>query len=160
MKEANAEAKNCKKFKFSIKSFDPYDPHCLCRDHYARVYYSWIHGACHWPEEDPWRYCYKSSRINEPFNMAVEWLATFKATTPQEATTTTAARNKPVQFKGKRKIVESIGMEQSYKFKEDPLVERVASEIGAKRGQHDRRIQQRKREKKILEEEELKLLEL
>ena len=55
--------------------------------------------------------------------MAVEWLAA----------TPTAASNKPVQDNGKRKIVESTKEEQTYKFKEDPLVERVSLEIDAKR---------------------------
>jgi len=35
--------------------------------------------------------------------------------------------------KGKRKISEKPKVEKSYKFKEDPLVEKVAFEIEAKR---------------------------
>lgn len=38
------------------------------------VQHPWIHGACHWPKEDPWRYCYHFSRLNELVNIAVEWL--------------------------------------------------------------------------------------
>lgn len=60
--------------------------------------------------------------------MAIEWLATFKATRPQGATTS----NKLVQYKLNRKTVESSKMEQSYKFKEYPLVEKVALEIDVK----------------------------
>jgi len=41
--------------------------------------------------------------------------------------------SKPTQDKGKRKIVESIEAKKKYKFKEDPLVEKVALEIDAKR---------------------------
>ena len=61
-------------------------------------------------------------------------------------------RNKHVQDKGKRNIEKSIEMEQSYKFKEDPLVEKVALEIDMKRGHHEKRIAQKKREKKTLED--------
>ena len=40
---------------------------------------------------------------------------------------------KSKQDKGKRKSVESAEAEQSYNFREDPLVEKVALEIEAKR---------------------------
>jgi len=92
--------------------------------------------------------------------MEVEWLATLKVETPQGETTITTASTKPVQEKGKRNIVESTETEESYKFKEDPLVEIVDFEIDAKRRQHDRRIAQRKREKQRLEEAERKLQEV
>lgn len=65
-----------------------------------------------------------------------------------------------MQAEGKRKIVESTEMEKSYKFKEDPLVEKIALEIDAKRQQRKRKIVQRKREKKRLEEAERKLQEV
>ena len=55
-----------------------YDLHGLYRDHCARVYYSWIHGACHWLEEYQWKYCYNSSRLNELVSMVVEWLVALK----------------------------------------------------------------------------------
>ena len=46
---------------------------------------------------------------------------------------------KHVQDKGKRKIFESTKTEQSYKFKEDPLVERVDLNIESNRQQRNRR---------------------
>jgi len=75
LKDADAEAKDIKKFEFFTKIFNPYDPHCICMNHCVKVYYPWIHGPCHWPEEDPWRYCYNSSRLNQSINMAIEWKA-------------------------------------------------------------------------------------
>lgn len=47
----------------------------------------------------------------------MEWLAA-----PQGAATTTEVSSKHVQEKRKRKIVEGMETEQSYKFKEDPPV--------------------------------------
>lgn len=70
-------------------SFNLYDPHGLCREYYGRLHYPWIHRACHWLEEDPWRYFYNSSRFNEPIIIVVEWLATLKATTQRGETITT-----------------------------------------------------------------------
>jgi len=90
-KEVDAKVVVFNNFKLSTKNFNPFDPHGFCKDHYARVYYSWIHEACHWPEEDPWRYCYNSSRLNEPINMAVEWLEALKETTTIATTATTSS---------------------------------------------------------------------
>lgn len=42
--------------------------------------------------------------------------------------------------KGKRKIVDHMEEEKSYKFREDPLVEKVVMAIEAKRQQRDKRI--------------------
>ena len=53
LKEADAKVVDFKKFKLGTRSFNPYDPHGLCRDNCVRAYYPWIHGACHWTEEDP-----------------------------------------------------------------------------------------------------------
>lgn len=64
--------------------------------------------------------------------MVVESLVALKEATPQGETIRETTSNKPMQDKGKRKIVESIKTEQCYKFKEDPLVERVALEIDSK----------------------------
>lgn len=89
-----------------------------------RVYHPWIHEACHWPKEDPWRYFYNSSRLNEPVRVVVEWLVGHKATSLyREATTTTAKSTKPASNKGKRNIFDNTEGEKSYKFKKDPLVE-------------------------------------
>ena len=52
LKEADVEVKEFKKFKFDTKIFNLYNLHGLGMDHYVRIYYSWIHGACHWPEEN------------------------------------------------------------------------------------------------------------
>lgn len=122
-----------KKFKFDTKVFNSYDLDGLCKEHCMRVYYPWIHGACHWLEEDPWRYFCNSSRLNEAVSMVLEWLATLKVAAPQGATTIATKRNKPTPDKGNRKIYESTEVEKSSKFKEDPLVERVALEIEEKR---------------------------
>lgn len=84
--------------------------------------------------------------------MDVEWKVALQGSTPQEATTIAAVRKKPAHEKGKRKIVESVEVEKSYKFKENPLVERVALEIDAKRRQRERRVERKKREKKRLED--------
>jgi len=65
LKHAKAETEKFKRFTFDTRSFNPYDPHCLVKDHCARVYHPWINKACHWLEEDPWRYCYNFSRLNE-----------------------------------------------------------------------------------------------
>lgn len=86
--------------------------------------------------------------------MVVEWKAALQAIAPKEATTTVVVSSKPTQDKGKRKIAESAEVEQSYKFKEDPLLERVALEIDAKRHYCQRRVAQRKRGKQRLEEVE------
>lgn len=65
--------------------------------------------------------------------MAVEWLTTLKATTPQGTTTSIATMRRILaQDKGKRNISKSTEAEQSYKFKEDLLVEKVYLEIEAK----------------------------
>ena len=82
MKDADAEAKDLEKFKFTTKDFNPYDPHYICKNHYVKVYYPWIHRACHWPEEDPWRSFYNSSRLNELVSITVEWKEELQETTP------------------------------------------------------------------------------
>lgn len=82
LKESDVGVVDFKKFKFGTKSFNLYDPHGLCRDPYARVYCSWINGACNWPMEDPWRYCYNSSRLKEPVKIVVQFLATLKVEAP------------------------------------------------------------------------------
>lgn len=52
LKDANVETKDLKKFGFDTKSFNPYDPHCICKNHCVKVYFPWVHGACYWLEED------------------------------------------------------------------------------------------------------------
>lgn len=74
LKDVEAETKEFKRFTFDTRSFNLYDLHCLVKDHFARVQHPLIHGACHWLEEDPWRYCYHFSRINELLSIVVEWL--------------------------------------------------------------------------------------
>lgn len=71
LKKVDVEVEDFRKFKFNTKSFNPYDPHGSCGYHYVRVSYSWIHVVCHWPEEDPWRYCYNSYRLIELIIMEV-----------------------------------------------------------------------------------------
>lgn len=58
--------------------------------------------------------------------MAMEWKEALQEATPQEVATIVVVSNKLAQDKGKRKIVESAEVEQSYKFIKYPLVEKVA----------------------------------
>ena len=74
----------------------------------------------------------------------MDWLAVLKVVAPQGAAKTVAGSNKPLQDKGKRKIFEGKETEQCYKFKEDPLVEKVALEIDAKRRREDFAKKERK----------------
>ena len=62
--------------------------------------------------------------------------------------------------KGKSKVTDNAEVEQSCKFKADPLVLKASLEIEVKKRQLDRRIMQRQREKHKLEEVERELLEL
>lgn len=75
-KVIDVKTEDFNKFIFDTKSFNPYDLHCIWKNHCVKVYFPWVYGACHWLEEDPWRYCYNSSRPNEPVNMVVEWKET------------------------------------------------------------------------------------
>ena len=83
-----------KRFTFSTRSFNPYDPHCLVKDHCARVQHPWIHGACHWPKEYPWRYCFHFSNLNELVSIVVEWLANQKEAASQRASSSTIAEGR------------------------------------------------------------------
>lgn len=107
-----AEMEEFKRFTFGTRSFNPYHLHFLVENHFARVYHPWIHSACHWPKQDPWRYCYNYSWINELVRVVVEWLGVHKATTSQRAaTSTTIEGSRPVHDKGKRKVVDSAEAE-------------------------------------------------
>ena len=53
LKHADAETEEFKKYPFGTRIFNPYDLHCFVKDHYTRVQFPWIHGACHLDEEDP-----------------------------------------------------------------------------------------------------------
>lgn len=64
-----------------------------------------------------------------------------------------------MQDKVKRNIVENPEVEKSYKFREDPLIEKVALEIEAKGKHRVKRVEQRKREKHRLEDAKGKLHE-
>jgi len=75
LKHANVEKEEFKIFTFGTKSFNLDDLHCFVKDHSAKVKFPWIHEACHWAKEDPWRYYHNFSRLNEPVGIAVEWLA-------------------------------------------------------------------------------------
>jgi len=75
LKYVDAKTEEFKRFTFGTKSFNPYDLYCFVKDHCVRVKFPWIHGLCHWPEEDPRRYCHNFSKLNEPIDIAMEWLA-------------------------------------------------------------------------------------
>lgn len=83
-----------------------------------RVQFNWIHRACHWVEEDSWRYCYNSSRLNEPVGFVVEWLAKQCETGSRKAPKVAAVVEVdiPVPDKGKRKIFYYMEEEKSCNF--------------------------------------------
>lgn len=68
--------------------------------------------------------------------------------------------NIPLRDKSKRKILDHMEEEKSCKFREDPLVEKPAMAIDAKRQQCDKRNAQRQREKRRMEETKKELHEL
>lgn len=150
----DVEAEQMNKYPFVLQSYNLYDPHCLVKDHYMRVQFNWVHGACHWAEEDAWRCCYNSSRLNEPFNFTVEWLAKQHEPTYQRApeVATTVEVKIPVRDKGKRKIFDRMEEKKSYKFQADSLVEKASMPIEEKRQQCDKRNTKRQREKWRMEE--------
>lgn len=108
LKEADGKEEEFKKFKIGTRSFYPYKPHDLFKDHCATMYYPWINGACHWREEDPWRYCYNSSKLNELVSFTMESLTKLKV-----VAIIVVASSKPMQDIGKREIGEDKETEQS-----------------------------------------------
>ena len=66
----------------------------------------------------------------------------------------------PVRDKGKKKIVDHMEEEKSFKFRVDPLVEKSDMAIDAKRQHNDNQNAQRQREKWRMEEIEKELHEL
>lgn len=60
----DVEAEDLKDFEIGTNIFNPYDPHCIRKNRYVKVYHPWIHRECHLPKEDPWRYFYNSSNLN------------------------------------------------------------------------------------------------
>lgn len=133
LKYVDVKTEDLKKIRFGTKRFNPYDPHGICKSHCAKVYYPWIHGVSHWSEEDPWRCCYNFSRLNESINMAIEWKAPLQAVALEEETIIAIMSSKPIHDKSKRNISKNVEANQRYKFKRDPLFERVDLEIDAKR---------------------------
>lgn len=133
-KHVDVEAEQMKKYPFDLQSYNLYDPHCILKDHCARVQFNWIHRACHWVEENPWRYCYNSSRLNELVDFTVEWLVEQRATASRRAlkATTVAEVNIPVCHKGKRKVSHHMEEEKSLKFQADPLVEKSTMTVEEK----------------------------
>lgn len=106
-----------------------------------KVQFNWIHGAFHWAEEDPWRYCYSFSKPNEQVDFIVEWLAKKHEAASQRAPAPAVVATEasiPVNKKGKWKIVNRIQEEQSCKFRGDPLMEKEVVAIEVKRQQHDK----------------------
>ena len=96
LKYADVEVKELLKFAFSTMDFNPYDPHGICKNHFVKVYYPWIHETFHWHEEDPWRYSYNDSMLHDPVSIVTTWNYTLQAVAMQEATTTTTITNNPV----------------------------------------------------------------
>lgn len=76
-------------------------------------------------EEDPWRYCYKSSKLSEAVSVAEEWKAELQESTPWEPTTTTTMSRNTAQDKGMRNTSKSVEVEQGYKLQPDTFVEKV-----------------------------------
>lgn len=134
LKHAEAEMEEFNIVTFGTRSFNPYDPHCLVKNHCARVKLPWIHGVCHWTEEDPWIYCYHFFRLNESVEIAIEWLEKRREAVAHRApSSATAEGSIPTHDKGKRKVVDNAEAEQSCKIKADPLVMKAALEIDANR---------------------------
>lgn len=90
LKYADVEAKEIVGFEFSTKDINPYDPHIICKDHFVRVYFRWIHETFHWSKEDPWRYCYNASKLNDPVSIETYWKDALKKTIAHKETTITA----------------------------------------------------------------------
>jgi len=65
IKQVHVEEKQMKNYPYDLRSFNPYDSHCIVNDHSMRVQFNWIHGAFHWVKEVSWRQCYNSSGPNE-----------------------------------------------------------------------------------------------
>ena len=82
LKDADVKTEDFKKFGFDTKIFNPYDPHYICKNHYVKLYFPWVNGACHWLVEDPWRYFYNPSRLNQLVIMDAEWEATLQVAPP------------------------------------------------------------------------------
>ena len=110
----DVEVEQMNKYPFDLESFNPYDPHYIVKDQSMRVQFNWIHGACHWAEEDSWRYCYNSSRPNEQVGFSIESLAKQHEATPQWGPVVVAAAVEAVEpsihvhEKGNRKIVDQM----------------------------------------------------
>lgn len=74
-KDAHYESKDITKFEFNTKDFNPCDPHSIFKDQCTRVYFCCINMKFHWLEEDPLRYCYNSSKLNESVSIERTWKA-------------------------------------------------------------------------------------
>lgn len=55
LNDVDDKAKSLENFEFDTKDYSLYDPHCICKNHCAKVYDPWIHKTFHWVENDPWR---------------------------------------------------------------------------------------------------------
>jgi len=95
LKVIYVEAKEIMRFEFGTKDFNLFHSHNICKDHCTRVYFLWISGAFHWPDDDPWRYCYNASRLNEPVSLARTSQASPQTAVAPKATIT--ERNNLVQ---------------------------------------------------------------
>ena len=82
------------------------------KDHYARVKFPWIHEACHWTKEDPWRYYHSFSRPNESVGIAMELLVKKLKVASRRAPSSSAAKgNITTRDKGKINIVDNAEAE-------------------------------------------------
>ena len=112
-KHVDVEAEEKNKYPFDAQSYNPYDLNCLMKDHFMKVQFTWIHGECHWVEEDPQVYFYSFSRPNELVGIVVEWLKKQHEAASRRAPTPAPAEvNILVCDKGKRKIVDNMEEEQ------------------------------------------------
>lgn len=78
-------------------------------------------------------------QLNESVSIAIEWKVALQAAKPQEETSITIIRNKLAEDKGKRNISKNPKNEQSYKFKDDPLIKKETLAVEAKRQHHIKR---------------------
>lgn len=125
LQDVDCKAKEIVRFKFHTKDINRYDPRSICKDHCVRVYFPLIYETFHWPKDDPWRYCYNVSRLNDLISLVRTQKNSLQITTTQEATTRVAVGSYPMQDKGKKKIYENLEEEKSCKMREDSIMDKI-----------------------------------
>lgn len=110
-----------------------------------RVYFPWINNTFHWTEEDPWRYCYNASRLNEMVSIARIFNAHPQTLIALEETTIAVEGNNPMKDKEKRKIFDDPKGEKSCKMMADPIIVKEDLEMKEKKEKRMKILEKRKR---------------